>query len=103
MILVSRDQTVTMRILSIILLPISVLWYSRFWLYNFLLDERTSTKIYCLDKLDIHGFKVTVIYNLAKTGNTEYNIYYSLFCEKCKKSDSLDEGGKTGKNAFLDV
>ena len=43
------------------------------------------------------------MYNLAKTGNTKYNIYYSLFCEKCKKSDSLDEGDKTCKNAFLDV
>ena len=56
-----------------------------------------------IDKINIYGFKVTVMYNLAKTLNTKYNIYYRLFCEKCKKSDSLDEGGKTCKNAFLDL
>ena len=83
----------------IILLPISPLWYSIFWLYKL----KTATKIYLVDNINIYEYKVTVMYNLAKTGNTKYNIYYSLFCEKCKKSDSLDEGGKTCKNAFLDV
>ena len=36
MILVSRDQTVTTCMFSIILLPISLLWFSIFWLHKFL-------------------------------------------------------------------
>ena len=45
----------------------------------------SATKIYLRDKINIYGFNVTVIYNLAKTGNAKYNIYYSLFCNKMQE------------------
>ena len=41
MILVSRDQTVTTCMFSIILLPISLLWFSIFWLHKFLFRRET--------------------------------------------------------------
>ena len=42
-----------------------------------------------------------IILQKQETQNTIYITAY--FAKKCKKSDSLDEGGKTCKNAFLDL